>query len=177
LITRILKEAKHALRFTFCLVVTENSVRSENTGIPAIGEIMVATTMSSLFVALFALIACSFRTRAALQAEIRFATSLRFSRRTRRVACASMGATGSCGLCCTDSGPVGGDVSRWSNARPASPAHPRLLMYANFHRKRAHVFSSSRGPLARRDPTGRRAPFRYIDFLPMAGVIYCNQFS
>jgi hypothetical protein len=23
----------------------------------------------------------------------------------------------------------------------------------------------------------RRAPFRYIDFLPMAGVIYCNQFS
>jgi hypothetical protein len=33
-------------------------------------EIMVATTMSSLFVALFALVASSFRTRAALQAEI-----------------------------------------------------------------------------------------------------------
>src|SRR5256884_3605505 len=31
---------------------------------------MVATTMSSLFVALFALLASSFRTRAALQAEI-----------------------------------------------------------------------------------------------------------
>jgi len=31
---------------------------------------MVATTMSSLFVALFTLVACSFRTRAALQAEI-----------------------------------------------------------------------------------------------------------
>ena len=31
---------------------------------------MVATTMSSLFVALFTLLASSFRTRAALQAEI-----------------------------------------------------------------------------------------------------------
>jgi hypothetical protein len=31
---------------------------------------MVATTMSSLFVALFALVASSFRTRDALQAEI-----------------------------------------------------------------------------------------------------------
>ena len=51
-------------------VVTENSVRSENTGVPTICEIMVATTMSSLFAALFALVASSFRTRAALQAEI-----------------------------------------------------------------------------------------------------------
>jgi putative transposase len=51
-------------------VVTENSVRSENTGVRIIREIMVATTMSSLFVALFALLASSFRTRAALQAEI-----------------------------------------------------------------------------------------------------------
>ena len=51
-------------------VVTENSVRSENTGVPTICEIMVATTMSSLFVALFALVASSFRTRAALQVEI-----------------------------------------------------------------------------------------------------------
>jgi len=51
-------------------VVTENSVRSENTGVPIIREIMVATTMSSLFVALFALVASSFRTRAALQTEI-----------------------------------------------------------------------------------------------------------
>ena len=49
---------------------TENSVRSENAGVPTIREIMVATTMSSLFVALFALVASSFRTRAALQAEI-----------------------------------------------------------------------------------------------------------
>jgi len=52
------------------IVTTENSVRSENTEVPIIREIMVATTMSSLFVALFALVASSFRTRAALQAEI-----------------------------------------------------------------------------------------------------------
>ena len=32
-------------------VHTENSVRSENAGVPTIREIMVATTMSSLFVA------------------------------------------------------------------------------------------------------------------------------
>jgi hypothetical protein len=51
-------------------VVTENSVQSENTGVPIIRAIMVATTMSSLFVALFALVASSFRTRAALQTEI-----------------------------------------------------------------------------------------------------------
>ena len=51
-------------------VVAENSVRSENIGVPAIHEIMVATTMSSLFVAFFALVTSSFRTRAALQAEI-----------------------------------------------------------------------------------------------------------
>ena len=51
-------------------VNTENSVRSENTGVPTIREIIVATTMSSLFVAFFALIASTFRTRAALQAEI-----------------------------------------------------------------------------------------------------------
>ena len=53
-----------------CAVLTENSVRSENTGVPTIREIMVATTMSSLFVALFAFVASSFRTRAALQTEI-----------------------------------------------------------------------------------------------------------
>jgi hypothetical protein len=50
-------------------VVTENSVRSEKTGVPIIREIMVATRMSSLFVAVFALVASSFRIRAALQAE------------------------------------------------------------------------------------------------------------
>jgi hypothetical protein len=49
---------------------TGNSARSENTEVPIICEIMVATTMSSVFVALFALLASSFRTRAALQAEI-----------------------------------------------------------------------------------------------------------
>jgi hypothetical protein len=49
-------------------VVTEYSVRSENTGVPIIREIMLATTMSFLFVAFFTLIASTFRTRAALQA-------------------------------------------------------------------------------------------------------------
>lgn len=51
-------------------MVTEYSVRSENTGVPIIREIMVATTMSSLFVAFFTLLASTFRTHAALQAEI-----------------------------------------------------------------------------------------------------------
>jgi hypothetical protein len=51
-------------------VVTQNSVRSENTQVPIIHEIMVATTMSSLFVAVFALLVSSFRARAAPQAEI-----------------------------------------------------------------------------------------------------------
>jgi hypothetical protein len=51
-------------------VVTEYSVRSENTEVPIIHEIMVATTMSSLFVAFFTLLASTFRTRSALQAEI-----------------------------------------------------------------------------------------------------------
>ena len=51
-------------------MVTGNSVGSENKEVPINREIMVATTMSSLFVALFALVASSFRTRAALQAEI-----------------------------------------------------------------------------------------------------------
>jgi len=70
--------------------------------------------MSSLFVAFFTLLASTFRTRAALQAEI-FALrhQLAVFKRTRRVACASTVATGSCGLSCTDSGPVGGDVCRW----------------------------------------------------------------
>ena len=51
-------------------VVTEASVRSENAEVTIIRAIMVATTMSSLFVALFALVTSSFRTRASLQAEI-----------------------------------------------------------------------------------------------------------
>jgi hypothetical protein len=52
------------------IVVTENSVRSENTGVPIIRKIRVATTISSPFVAFLALVASSFRTRATLQAEI-----------------------------------------------------------------------------------------------------------
>jgi hypothetical protein len=51
-------------------VATENSVRSENTEVPSIREIMLGTRMSSLFDSLFALLGSSFRTRAALQTEI-----------------------------------------------------------------------------------------------------------
>jgi hypothetical protein len=51
-------------------VVTENSVPSENTEVPIIREIMAVTTMSSLFVAVFALVVSTFRTRVALQTEI-----------------------------------------------------------------------------------------------------------
>ena len=42
----------------------------------------------------------------------RFGTNWRFCKRTRRVACASTAATGSCGLCCTVSGPVKYGYSR-----------------------------------------------------------------
>jgi hypothetical protein len=44
--------------------------RLSESEVPIIREIMAATTMSSLFVALFGLLASSVRTRAALQAEI-----------------------------------------------------------------------------------------------------------
>jgi hypothetical protein len=67
-------------------VVTENSVRSEATEVPNSHEIMVATTMGSLFAALFVWVVSSFRTRAALQAESsRFVTSLRPRRMERKV--------------------------------------------------------------------------------------------
>src|SRR6267378_1060297 len=70
LVSRILCEKNKRATCSRTAVATENSVRSENKEVPIIREIMVATTMSSLFVALFALVASSFRTRAALQAEI-----------------------------------------------------------------------------------------------------------
>ena len=49
---------------------TENSVRFENAEVTIIRGMMVASTMNSVLVALFALFASSFRDRAALQAEI-----------------------------------------------------------------------------------------------------------
>jgi hypothetical protein len=70
--------------------------------------------MSSLFVALFALVASSFRTRIALQAEIlalRHQLVVLQKNAPRRLRLHA--ATGSCGLCCTASGPVGGDACRW----------------------------------------------------------------
>ena len=51
-------------------VVTENSIRVENAEVPSIHEILLFTTMRSLFVAFLSLFASSFLTRAALQAEI-----------------------------------------------------------------------------------------------------------
>jgi hypothetical protein len=47
------------------------------------------------------------------QRSSHFVTNSRFSKRTRRVTCASTAATGSCRLCCSDCGPAGGDVYRW----------------------------------------------------------------
>lgn len=49
---------------------TKNSVQPENTEFTTIRETILISMGNSLFVALFALIASSFRTRAALQAEI-----------------------------------------------------------------------------------------------------------
>jgi putative transposase len=51
-------------------VLAENSVGFENAEVPIVRVIMVATMMSSLFIALFAFVSSSFRTRAALQTEI-----------------------------------------------------------------------------------------------------------
>ena len=51
-------------------VVTENYVQVENAEVTCIREIMVASMMGSVFVAFLALVASSFRTRAALQTEI-----------------------------------------------------------------------------------------------------------
>jgi len=102
-------------------VATEDPIRSENTEVLIICEIMVATTMSSLFVALFALVASSFRTRAALQAEI---LALRHQlavfqknapRRLRLHRCDWL-----LWVVSSDFGPVGGDVSRWSSPTRSS---------------------------------------------------------
>jgi hypothetical protein len=51
-------------------VVTKISVGSENAGFTIIREMILLSTMNSFLVALFAAIGFSFRTRAALQAEI-----------------------------------------------------------------------------------------------------------
>ena len=65
----------------------------------------------------------------------RFVTNLQFSKRTRRVACASTAATGSCGLCCTDVGPVGGDVSRWFSPTPFSVGKVVIVLDRPRHEK------------------------------------------
>ena len=52
------------------VVLTENSVGSENAEVAIVRAIMVAAMMSSLLIALFAFAASSSRTRGALQVEI-----------------------------------------------------------------------------------------------------------
>jgi hypothetical protein len=65
----------------------------------------------SFFVALFALVTSSFRSRVALQAEIlglRHQLAVFQKNAPRR--CASGAPTGFCGSCCHDGGPVGAGV-------------------------------------------------------------------
>jgi hypothetical protein len=54
----------------FLGVYSENSVRFENAEVTIIREMMVASTMNSVLVALCAFFASGFRARAALQVEI-----------------------------------------------------------------------------------------------------------
>jgi len=51
-------------------VDTENSVRIENAGFRSVREIIIVSTMTSFFISLLALVASTFQTRAAQQAEI-----------------------------------------------------------------------------------------------------------
>jgi hypothetical protein len=51
-------------------VDTENPVQIENAGFRSVYEIIIVSTMSHFFIALLALVASTFRTRAAQQAEI-----------------------------------------------------------------------------------------------------------
>jgi len=51
-------------------VDTENPVRIENAGFRCVREIIIVSTMTPFFIALLALIASTFRTRAVQQAEI-----------------------------------------------------------------------------------------------------------
>ena len=59
-----------SVEFVVSTVHTENSDRFENAEVTIIREMIVASTMNSVLVALFAFLASSFRARAALQAEI-----------------------------------------------------------------------------------------------------------
>ena len=109
-------------------VVTENSVPSENTEVPIIREIMAVTTMSSLFVAVFALVVSTFRTRAALQTEIlallhqlavfqnNAPRRLRLHRGDRLL-----------WIVLSDSGPIGGDVFTWCSPTRSCAGTAELL--------------------------------------------------
>jgi hypothetical protein len=93
-------------------VLTKDSVRSENTGVPAIREIMLATYDELFFRRPFRFSSLQFRTRAALQAEILVLShqlavcQKNVPRRLRFHCCDRL-----LWVACTDSGPAGGDVS------------------------------------------------------------------
>ena len=72
-------------------VRSENSVQSENAELTTIRETIVLSMSNSLFVALLALIASGFRTRAACRQKFwPFVTNWPFSKPTRRVICVSL---------------------------------------------------------------------------------------
>src|SRR5260370_25244617 len=82
---------------------------------------MVATPMSSLFVALFAFVASSFRTRGALQAEIlAFRHQLAVLQKNAPRHLRLRRSDRLCGLCCRDSGRVGAAACRSFNPRRSS---------------------------------------------------------
>jgi hypothetical protein len=51
-------------------VDTENPVLIENAGFRSVGEMIIVSRMSPFFIALLALVASTFRTRATQQAEV-----------------------------------------------------------------------------------------------------------
>ena len=55
---------------------TENPVRIENAGIRSVREIIMVSTMTPFFIALLALVASTFRTRAAQQGLKKISDSL-----------------------------------------------------------------------------------------------------
>jgi hypothetical protein len=86
-------------------VDTENSVRIENAGFRSVREIIIVSTMTPFFIALLALVASTFRTRAAQQAEI-LAPAIRSPsyNKARHVVSIFGNRTACCGFGCPVSG-------------------------------------------------------------------------
>jgi hypothetical protein len=110
-------------------VIAENLIRGENTAVTPIGEIIHVLSMSPVFIALFTLVASTFQTRAALQAEVAATAPDRCASAQRRDACASSNLTGSSGFCGPGCGRTGGvDVafSLTGKDRPQDLSFSRL---------------------------------------------------